>query len=232
MRKLLILTCLLGLFFGAPLSTSLYAQNISSAGSNENVRDLAANDNTMTIMTFDTRYEGVKGHPYLMDNWVEGQLNTSDGKAYKNVELKYDLNRDELVLRKKATSEVVVLFNEQVKGFSLLGREFVMIKNDEGSHFYELLTTGDSPLLARRKKKLLKADYEGAYSAGRTQDEFLDAASAYYIQKDQILHPLKLNAKSIATALDVSAKEVKQKVKAQKLFLKEEKDLITLLRDF
>ena len=221
MRKLLIITFL--------ASQPLFGQTASSTSGNENIRDLAADDNTMTVRTFDNRYAGVKGHPYLIEDWTAGSLTTIDGKKYQNVELKYDLNRDEVVIRKKGTSQIIALFNEKVESFSLQDRHFVMIGSEDGNRFYEKLVDGENVLLAHRKKKLLKADYEGAYSGGRTQDEFLNPSSDYFAWKDKNLVKLKPNAKSIALAYGISDKEVKQKVKAFKLLLKEEDHLVKLI---
>jgi hypothetical protein len=171
----------------------------------------------------------VKGHPYLIQDWTAGTLKTIDGKQYENVELKYDLNRDELSIRKRGTSQVIALFNEKVESFSLQERQFIMIGSEDGNRFYEKLVDGDKLLLVHRKKKLLKADYEGAYSGGRTQDEFLTPSSEYYALQDQKLVKLKMNAKSLAQAYGVSDKEVKQKIRALKLLLKEEGHLIELI---
>lgn len=224
MKKILVFVLMTSL-----VTPMAYGQIGSATANNENIRDLAANDATMTIRTFDNRYEGIKGHPFIYEDWLLGELITTDGSRYKEVKLKYNIHKDEVSI-KKASNEVLVLFNEHVVTFVIAGTPFKKIKDSDGSRFYEVLSSGAHNLLARREKKLLKADYEGAYSAGRTSDEFADGTTKYFIQKGELAPmEIKLNSKSISKALGVVDKEIRSEIKANRYNLKVERDLINLV---
>ena len=211
------------------LPLGLAAQSGAVTGDNENLQNLAANDNTMTVRTYDNRYEGVKGHPYLFEAWKPGEFTTNTGIHYKQVKLKYDMYKDELSLQ-KSNSEVIVLFNEYVASFTIESTPFVLVGNDDGNHFYQVLVPGNRQLLAKRKKQLLKANYQGAYSADRPYDEFIPGNSTYFLQdQDGNLTKIKGNAKSVAAALGISDKQIKSDIKEKKYDLKQESDLVELI---
>ncbi len=219
---------ILGLAF-----SPLLAQTGSVAGDNENLRDLAAPDNTMTVRTFDNRYQGFKGHPYLFQDWKMGSVITKKGQVISDVNLKYNVHRDELSLQKASDSEVITIFNEQVSAFEIGIKSFKMVGNTEGNHFYEVLVSGKSHLLARRHKILRKANYEGVYSAEQPYDQFVKVDSEYFLQtNDGALVPLKSTVKSLAAALGVNEKQLKAEIKANRFDIKKEMDLINAVALF
>lgn len=208
----------------------LPAQTGSITGDNQNIRDLAAPDNTMTVQTYDNRYQGVKGHPYLFQDWKTGDIITNKGSRITGVKLKYDVYRDELSLQKDSDAEVITLFNEHVSSFEIGIKSFRMVGNSEGNHFYEVLVNGKSDLLARRHKILRKANYEGVYSADQPFDQFLTTDSKYYLQLNNgELVPVKGTVKSLAAALGVNDKELRKEIKANGFDIKSEMDLINLV---
>jgi len=219
---------ILGLAF-----SPLLAQTGSVTGDNENLRDLAVPDNTMTVRTFDNRYQGFKGHPYLFQDWKMGSVITKKGQRIADVNLKYNVHRDELTLQKASGLEVITLFNEQVSAFEIGIKSFKMVGNIEGNHFYEILVSGKSDLLARRQKILRKANYEGVYNAEQPFDLFVKVESEYFLQtNDGELVPLKSTVKSLAAALGVDEKQLKAEIKANRFDIKKEMDLINAVALF
>jgi hypothetical protein len=55
------------------------------------------NDIGNTVRTYDGRYEGVKGHPDLYDDWVEGHVLLENEREYQNMMLKLNVTKDELI---------------------------------------------------------------------------------------------------------------------------------------
>ncbi|MGB3852252.1 MAG: hypothetical protein WA958_19970 [Tunicatimonas sp.] len=190
-------TFLLLLFFTRLLTA--YAQT-KSAPERQQILDGVGNNNSQAaVQTFDERYEGVRGTPFLSDQWAAGTVTLRDGKVHDKVQLKYDAYQDELVVKHpydravipdKLTITQFVLDSAQT-GDSL---HFVFVsylpnnRKFPSNHFAQVLygsftDSQNSTLLATHTRKLIKADYEGAYSADRRYDAFGPIMTSYYLIK-------------------------------------------------
>ena len=135
--------------------------------------DAVGNPNNLgSVQTFDERYEGVKGNPFLSDQWMRGEVHMMNGKVFNDLLIKYDAYQDEAVVKCRDGAKVVPDKNT-IRSFLLDGaqrepkRQFVRIdylKNDRKfppNHFAEVLYQGKSTLLALYSKKLIAANYRG-----------------------------------------------------------------------
>ncbi len=174
--------------------------------------------NQGAVQTFDERYEGVKGSPLLFEQWAPGRVTLRDGKVFASVELKYDLYRDEIVV-KHPYDHAVIPDKHTIARFSLHtepsddSSHFVLIdylpnyRKFPLNHFAQVLygslsNPATSTLLAVHNKKLIKASYEGAYSANRPYDEFSEIMTSYYLIKpDGRSYRLKPTIKSVRRTL-------------------------------
>src|SRR6218665_2893582 len=80
--------------------------------------DGTPNKNQSTMAAYDTRYEGIKGSRYFIDEWLTGQLVfvKENTKAPKNVPLKYDSHSKELLF-KRALGDSIIVNPNQITGF-------------------------------------------------------------------------------------------------------------------
>jgi len=63
--------------FGLLIALSSAAQNVTAPQgyeAKENLRELGSTDGTGTVQTFDNRYEGVKGTPYVFEQFRQGEV--------------------------------------------------------------------------------------------------------------------------------------------------------------
>ena len=80
-------------------------------------------------------------------------------------------------------------------------------------------------------KEFVRANYEGGYSADRKYDEFADKSSLYMsTQDDPAPAKVKKSKKQILAAFPGAEDEMSAYIKAEKLDLKKEADLIRLLK--
>ena len=56
----------------------------------ENLNLLGSGSNGSMVRTFDDRYEGVRGSPFFIEEWAEGEIRGSNGKIYTDLQLKYN----------------------------------------------------------------------------------------------------------------------------------------------
>ena len=179
--------------------SAAYAQTKSAPERQQIVEEVGRNFSQNAVQTFDERYEGVQGTPFLLDQWTLGRVAQRDGKAFTNVQLKYDLYRDEIVV-KHPYDHAVIPEKHTVTEFSLRGESdadslhFILVdylpnyRKFPPNHFAQVLYGGlqdskTSTLLAVHEKKLIKADFQGAYSADRRYDEFSEIMTSYYLIK-------------------------------------------------
>ncbi len=176
-----------------------HGQQKSAPERQQIVDEVGKNFNQNAVQTFDDRYEGVKGSPLLLDQWTPGRVTLRDGKVFSSVQLKYDLYRDEIVV-KHPYDHAVIPEKYTVTQFSLRSEPgedslyFMLVdylpnyRKFPPNHFAQVLygnlsDPNTSTLLAVHNKKLIKADFQGAYSADRRYDEFSETMTSYYLVK-------------------------------------------------
>jgi hypothetical protein len=99
----------------------------------------------------------IEGSAFFQANeWGHGSV-LYDGAWYRNVELMYDLYRDELIAR-HPVGIPIVLFRERVQEFILTGKVFVYLEKDKNNvvsnGFYQRVTDGKATVYAKRVRKL------------------------------------------------------------------------------
>ena len=224
----------------------VYGQQKSAPERQQIINEVGKNFSQASVQTFDERYEGIKGSPLLLDQWTPGRVVLRDGKVYANVELKYDLYRDEIVV-KHPYDHAVIPDKPTIARFSMWvessndSSHFVLVnylpnyRKFPPNHFAQVLygsltdpTT--STLLAVHNKKLIKASYEGAYSANRPYDEFSEVMTAYYLVKpDGRSYRLKPTIKSVRRTLSDKKAAVSAYLDKELINLENPDDLAQLI---
>ena len=162
-----------------------------------------------TVQTFNERYEGIKGSPFLTDEWTDGQVHMHNGQVFDQLQVKYNLYRDEIIVKRRDGAEVIP-DKKTIRSFSLdTGspgplRRFVRVdylpdnRAFPHNHFAEILYEGASTLLAVHDKSFIRADYRQAYHANRPYDKFGDVMTQYFwIAPDGRVHVLKPSKRAI-----------------------------------
>ncbi len=70
----------------------------------------------------DNRYEGLRGTPYFLPDWLVGEVELNGGIKYKNPELKFDAARQNLIVKNPRTGDSVIVDSRQVVRFVLYQR--------------------------------------------------------------------------------------------------------------
>ncbi|NBP69070.1 MAG: hypothetical protein EBR30_10310 [Cytophagia bacterium] len=186
----------------------------------------------MSARTFDNRYEGVDGFPTLVKDFVKGRIKMNKDQVVKADKMNYDVFHDEIFVLKSGKelvvgTSVVTSFEMDVNGTTML---FSKQKNEDGeTGYFQVLTQGNFSLFIKHKKIFRKADYQGAYSANRTKDEFLDEQKFYWSKGDSNLMVLK-NKKSLLNELGAQAEKAESFIKTNKLKLDSQDHLLGLFQ--
>ncbi len=146
-------------------------------------------------------YEGIKGTPYVYQNWNDGVIYMNDSTKVEDIKIKLDAYENEVVYFDPARKQEFILDKGKIITFEVIDslsvkHQFVKIADADGTAFYEVLSSGKALLLKRHWKYLKEADYQGAYNSGVRHDEFIDRTT-YYVYKNDGLEKIKLSKGNI-----------------------------------
>jgi len=160
---------------------------------------------------------------FLNEEFTPGTIGY-DGYTYKNVKIKYDLNKDQLVLLHLDGITEIVVPPELVDFFSLYNHKYLNVKLNSYTSiagikpgYYDLLYDGKTDLLAKRVKtvseKITQTQVE------RTVAQY----DKYYLLKDSVYIAIK-NKKVLLKLLRSTQSQNQQFIKAKQLSFKSEKE--------
>lgn len=164
--------------------------------------------------TFDHRYDGLVGTPYLQKGWTLAKVTLNDKRQLQGAPSRYDVYRRLLVVQPYANrKDSVWLDAARMSEFTLMPllpgqpeRRFVPFADapdaDKRTAFVEELYRGANgyALLKLPRKVMVKANYQGSYSADRRYDELVDRTEYYLRRPDNSVVEVKLSQKSLAGA--------------------------------
>lgn len=225
---------------GLGIAVAIQAQSISNTDGyerNENIRELGSTDGTGNVRTFDNRYEGVKGTPFVFEEWYPGEIFLSNKEKISIAHLNYNSFENEIVYKEDG-SDVIRLVNKYKVDLFQLKKDGeiktfipVSLKNDAQAVFVEVLYDLDSRVYKVYKKEFLKANYEGGYSADRRHDEFIDKYDVMILKAgESTLYKVKSSKKYILSLFPENEKEISAYIKSNKPDLKEAEALVELMR--
>lgn len=173
---------------------------------NQVINDMAGNPGSSVMRTYNYNYDGVKGTPYFLEEFVEAKIIFNSGKELQNVYANYDVHKDELMIMRKKGGEILILDREFVKGFQLLkigDDEYrysfqgeVAGKKLDGRNYIHVLHAGSFTLLHQPGKMFKKANLDPTpYSGGSNYDEFFDKHAYMIVNDAGELEELKINRK-------------------------------------
>ncbi len=222
---------------------TLYAQSDDGAAAQQNLNKLTEDGYMGPVQIFDNRYAGVHGTPYLTEEWMEGIVYFNNGKETPFPKIRYDAYQDEILAQKNQQQEMVLL-KGQIKGFQLLEKDNaplifkkatamdelpIAVENDQFVQIlFEEMRIG---LYAVHKKLFIKANFQGAYSAGNNYDEFSEVLSTYFVKMaNGELTEVKLNKRSVLKAFDNYKSEIAAFIKDQNPRFEQPADLVKIVQ--
>lgn len=190
---------------------------------------------------FDNRYQGVKGSPFLFSDFESGTIQFTKQDTFSTpFKLNVDLIKNTLLVQLNNGSlgeisannvkalQFKTLPNQPAKWIVLSEKEVEGI-NSVRLKFYGNLYNGQYRLFKSITKTFKKANYQGAYNAGNTYDEFLTEENYWLSAPGKPFEKVKLKKKDIEKALSDKAAKVQQIVQQNKLDLNDHYDIVQLL---
>ncbi len=180
----------------------------------------------------------VVGTAMLNENWAKGIVKLKSGRQFRDVDLQFNVSKNELQFMKKGVAytfvEPVVEFS-----FSYLENEqshlvffrsgYPDFRKQNANSLYEVITIGKNVHLLKYLSKNIKQTYE--YS-GPTKKEYALSEDWYVLDvKNNKLSLIKKDIVSLSKALPDYAASIHQLVKEKKYKLKEDEGITSLIND-
>ncbi len=197
------------------------------SGAKTNIESLS---NVGVGKTYDNRYEGTKGSPFLLDEFVKADIKLMGNVVLKSIPVKYNVF-DNNVVYTDAKGALLAFGANQVEQLSFnnpkTGTDVVLRKLEgletanpkAADKLVAFLFDGNATkFTVLHAKDLIKADYKGSsYSSGRTYDEFYDKNEYYLKSKNGKVEKVKLNKKSLLNSLADKEGEIKSYISKEKI---------------
>ena len=165
----------------------------------------------------------MNGTPYFENSeWHKGSV-TYNNVLYKDLQLKYDMLTDQLIVLHPNNIFAVTLVSERVQSFTLDHHEFVYVppSNKAGfrqSGFYQLMVAGKLSVLARRVKSIEeKTSVNGIERNVVLKEQF-------YAVKDGVAYPVS-GEESVMSLLGELARQVRIQLRTREIKFRKHKEL-------
>jgi hypothetical protein len=165
----------------------------------------------------------IEGNAYFKSGeWQIGSIMYKNA-LYPNVFLKYDLLKNQAVVRHFNGFTGIELYSPRVQSFTIEHHNFIYLSdsNKVNAGFYEILKAGKVSLLARRFKKL-----QENINSGRLEQRFIQK-DLYYVKKGGEYYPIK-NDKTLLNILKEKKAEMKSYMKAGAVRYKDDPESVLI----
>jgi hypothetical protein len=215
---------------------NLQAQNPANRITEKDLQSFSEGKLILTTNT-DALYEGVKGTPYFNEEFLTGDVYFPDGTEIIRINIRYNIYRDELEFKNSTSGQTFIIDRNRISGFrfhehedSILFESF-NFKPDkpEEKSFVQILYNGKTSLLLKHRKLFIPANYQGAYASGNKYDEYQDDKDYYLVKNDGSIEKIKLNRKSVMSALKDSQSVLKEYALNNKIDFTNPKDIIKMI---
>jgi len=190
--------------------------------------------------SFDNRYEGVKGSPYVFDDWRQGDiLVAKKDSTLRDLPVNFNTLNQTLVILQSSNSMAsapiasvreIRIRDGSTRLFRVYDSGMVEAAAEPGPKLYEVLHENNLLLLKAHDKYFQEADYKGAYSSGQTADEFFEQPKYYLRDVDGPFQAVKLRPKNLEKAIPEQKGAIKRLAREMNLTLYQEAEWVRLLQ--
>lgn len=155
---------------------------------------------------------------YKFSSFQKGNV-TYNGQSYFDVDLKYDIHNDEVIVKipTQSTTRTIQLIKENINKFSINNSEFKLLQNG----FYEIISINKTLSLLKKHKKSSTKHYSGRLTFYR----FSESKNEYYLNYNNVYHSISKSKRKLIKILPEYKSEINSFYKSQNDLLKTNHDL-------
>jgi hypothetical protein len=182
----------------------------------------------------ETQYVDYDGSPYYYEEWKTGQVTMVDDIVKENVQIKYDVFKDALMVIQNQAEMVV---NENmIKSFTIitvgddlkiLNEKFIRLKGKRG--YYLEIFNGENISVYRKYQRSILDVTTGGYG-DYNKKKFDSQDQYYYFTEADGLKMFSLKKKELREIFGEKSEEVESYAKENKLKYKENSDVAAIFK--
>jgi hypothetical protein len=158
-----------------------------------------------------------EGHPFFSTVQFGKGTIMYDNVLYEDVSLKYDLVKNEVLIKEPAGIFSLILFNDKIGYFTIHGETFVRIVNtgDENriaTGLYQVLYNGTHATLLKKEKKTIQSNVNQLEGVRN----YIESKVDYYIQVADGYHPVSTQ-RDVLNVLKDKKNELQAYIRKNKL---------------
>lgn len=165
--------------------------------------------------------------------WVDGEVELSDGEVIDSLRLRYHAELDELIGFNNNLSSLFYVEKEQVKSFRMnidgVSRKFIRINKKNlswGSQYFEELYAGKNSLLARHYVYTQKVGpFKDEHGVMR-DEEYSLRIEYYFYSAEEGYEKVSIKRRAFLAAYPEKKKEIKKILRAENIRIYGEKSMI------
>ncbi|ANQ48748.2 hypothetical protein MY04_1372 [Flammeovirga sp. MY04] len=222
---------IISLFF--VLSSNLLFAQIST---NTNLYELVDPDHLNTDLIYEGEGKNYKGTPFYDKNWNNGYVITNDGTKHENIQLKLDIYKNDLALKKEDGS-IIILDKKQVDTFGWKSEGNIVFekrKLKKKSTYLEVVFKGETTNVYRENiKDFIKVDAQNSNSYSSDQkDEYKLVSKKLYLEKENKLIEISSKGKEFFNCFGEYKSTMVSFAKKNKLKTKKKEDIEQLFAHY
>lgn len=200
------------------------------------IKDLLNIRQIENVLTFDTRYEGVRGTPTIFESWKPGIIVLNDSTVFRDIQINYDTYNEQLIFL-SPSGEAMLASDRMVDRFYIEGERsghFWLfkkkpVKGPDDRKYVRIIYEGSVfDVYQVFEKRFLEADYQAAYSPDRRYDEFVDDTYLMVWQKDKKPEKLRTRTRAFLKVFPDHEKEMREYLEKYNPDLDNPDDLIRI----
>jgi hypothetical protein len=176
------------------------------------------------------KYVDIEGTPYLYEQWTKSNLTLKNGKTFTDIAIRYNLVDDELLFMDPKGQ--IMAFADPVAQFVFPDKNEKYISGISGLKgftdrtFFRVFNEGKVKILEKKTKRVSE---RREFNSATVTKSLLEDTQYFIIAPSGIITPLKRDEKFIFSVLQDKAGPLKEYIKAKKLNLKKDADLVALI---
>ena len=165
-------------------------------------------------------YATYSGNPYLNDKFNSGEIEFMNGTKIEDLKLRFSVYRDELIYYNENISAQIIIDKLSLKGFYLtddngIKRVFRRQYYDgflPGNRYFEVLSDGDTALLAYRKVVLQNCPLYYDINGKLLNMSYQEAFNYYFYSPKKGYELIRLNRNSFLSKFDKTTQKTVKKL--------------------
>ena len=190
------------------------------------------------MRTYDNRFKGIEGSPYLMNDWMDAMVVSESGSIFQDLRIRYNIETDDVVLASNDGSNIM-LPREEIAEFTMENRydsfRFVAMEDpddqDGRKMFCQILEEGPVQVLVRRRKYFVPGSNTLAFGH-QDHGQYKFHQDRFYVRNREIGETIKVGRinRPIYRFLGNHTDELKEVARVREWYVSNPEALIGLIR--